>query len=53
MAVVILLLIELKEKYPNFNFEIVGYSEIDKYACELYDLNHKDKMVIILKILVI
>ena len=24
----------LKEKYPNFNFEIVGYSEIDKYACE-------------------
>lgn len=33
----------LKEKYPNFNFEIVGYSEIDKYACELYDLNHKDK----------
>ena len=33
----------LKEKYPNFEFEIVGYSEIDKYACELYDLNHKDK----------
>lgn len=33
----------LKDKYPNFEFEIVGYSEIDKYACELYDLNHKDK----------
>lgn len=33
----------LKEKYPNFEFEIVGYSEIDKYACELYDLNHKDR----------
>lgn len=33
----------LKEKYPNFDFEIIGYSEIDKYACELYDLNHKDK----------
>ena len=33
----------LKEKYPNFEFEIIGYSEIDKYACELYDLNHKDK----------
>ena len=33
----------LKEKYPNFEFEIVGYSEIDKYAFELYDLNHKDK----------
>lgn len=33
----------LKEKYPNFSFEVIGYSEIDKYACELYDLNHKDK----------
>ena len=33
----------LKEKYPNFNFEIIGYSEIDKYACELYDLNHRSK----------
>ncbi|MEG1506824.1 MAG: DNA (cytosine-5-)-methyltransferase [Bacilli bacterium] len=32
----------LKEKYSGFNFEIIGYSEIDKYACELYDLNHKD-----------
>lgn len=32
----------LREKYPNFNFEIIGYSEIDKYACELYDLNHKN-----------
>ena len=33
---------KLKEKYPNFEFDIIGYSEIDKYACELYDLNHKD-----------
>ena len=32
----------LKEKYPNFKFEIIGYSEIDKYACELYDFNHKN-----------
>ena len=32
----------LHEKYPNFKFEIIGYSEIDKYACELYDLNHKN-----------
>lgn len=32
----------LREKYPNFEFEIVGYSEIDKYASELYDLNHKN-----------
>lgn len=34
---------KLREKYPNFEFEVIGYSEIDKYACELYDLNHKDK----------
>jgi len=34
---------KLKEKYPKFEFEVVGYSEIDKYACELYDLNHRDK----------
>lgn len=33
---------KLKEKYPNFEYEVVGYSEIDKYASELYDLNHKD-----------
>lgn len=33
---------KLKDKYPNFTFEVIGYSEIDKYACELYDLNHKD-----------
>ena len=32
----------LKEKYPKFEFEVIGYSEIDKYACELYDLNHKN-----------
>ena len=33
---------KLKEKFPNFEFEVIGYSEIDKYACELYDMNHKD-----------
>ena len=33
----------IKELYPDFEYEVVGYSEIDKYACELYDLNHKDK----------
>lgn len=32
----------LKNKFPNFQFEVIGYSEIDKYACELYDMNHKD-----------
>ena len=36
-------LYKLKEKYPDFNFEVIGYSEIDKYASELYDLNHRDK----------
>lgn len=32
----------IKKKHNKFNYEIVGYSEIDKYACELYDLNHKN-----------
>lgn len=31
-----------KKKLP-FSFNVVGYSEIDKYASELYDLNHKNK----------
>lgn len=28
--------------HPNFKYDVVGYSEIDKYACELYDANHRD-----------
>lgn len=32
----------LKEKHPNFNYKVVGYSEIDKYASELFDANHRD-----------
>lgn len=32
----------LQEKYPKFKFEIVGYSEIDKFASALYDVNHHD-----------
>ena len=32
----------LKEKYPQFKYEIVGYSEIDKFASALYDVNHCD-----------
>ncbi len=35
---------KLKQKKLPFEFEVVGYSEIDKYASELYDLNHKDKV---------
>ena len=31
----------IKKMYPKFEFEVVAYSEIDKYASELYDLNHK------------
>lgn len=33
----------LKELYPDFEYEVVGYSEIDKYASELFDANHKQK----------
>lgn len=32
----------LKEKYPKFEYEVVGYSENDKFATALYDANHKD-----------
>ena len=34
---------KIKEKNPNFDYEVVAYSEIDKYASELFDLNHKDE----------
>ena len=33
----------LKENMPGINYEVVGYSEFDKYASELFDVNHKDK----------
>jgi DNA (cytosine-5)-methyltransferase 1 len=33
----------INKKNLPFQFEVIGYSEIDKYASELYDLNHKDK----------
>ena len=32
---------KLKKKYPSFDYEVVGYSEIDKFASALYDANHK------------
>lgn len=32
----------VKEEHPKFNYEIVGFSEIDKYAVELYNANHRD-----------
>lgn len=33
----------LQEKHPDFKYEVVGYSEIDKFASALFDINHKDK----------
>lgn len=33
----------LKKMLPDFEYEVVGYSEFDKYASELFDVNHKDK----------
>lgn len=31
---------KVKEEHPKFNYNVIGYSEIDKYASELFDLNH-------------
>lgn len=33
----------LMEQHPEYDFEVIGYSEIDESAVELFDLNHKDK----------
>lgn len=33
----------LKENMPELEYEVVGYSEFDKYASKLFDANHKDK----------
>ena len=33
----------LKENIPGLEYEVVGYSEFDKYASELFDANHKGK----------
>ena len=33
----------LKENLPKINYEVVGYSEFDKFASNLFDANHKDK----------
>jgi len=34
---------KLKNKHKSFNYEVVAFSEIDKYATELFNANHKDK----------
>ena len=28
----------VKENHPDFNYELVGWSEIDKYACQMHDV---------------
>ena len=33
----------IKKQHPKFNYDVIGYSEIDKYASALFDANHKDK----------
>ncbi len=33
----------LKENLPGIDYEVIGYSEFDKYASELFDANHKGK----------
>ena len=33
----------LKEKMPNIDYEVIGYSEFDRYAAALFEANHKDK----------
>lgn len=32
----------LKENMPEIEYEVIGYSEFDKFASELFDANHKD-----------
>lgn len=32
----------LREHFPNFDFEVVGISEIDKYAIQAYNALHGD-----------
>lgn len=33
----------ISKTHTNFKYDVVGYSEIDKHACDLYDANHRDK----------
>ena len=33
---------KIKKEYENFCYNVIGYSEIDKFASELFDLNHTD-----------
>lgn len=33
----------LKENLPEIDYEVIGYSEYDKFASNLFDANHRDK----------
>ncbi len=33
----------LKENLPEIDYKVIGYSEFDKYASELFDTNHRDE----------
>lgn len=33
----------VREEHPDFEYEIVGYSELDKYASSLFDANHRNQ----------
>lgn len=33
----------LKQTLPEIDFEVIGYSELDKFASQLFDANHKQK----------
>lgn len=39
----------LKENIPEIDYEVIGYSELDKYASELFDANHRDENGQVLK----
>ena len=34
---------KLMKEHPDYDFEVIGYSEIDASASELFDLNHRNK----------
>lgn len=40
---------KLKALHPEFEYEVIGYSEIDKFASALFDANHFDKSGSVIK----
>ena len=36
---------KLMQEHPDYDFEVIGYSEIDKSASELFDLNHHQMLI--------